>query len=268
MRFFTVVLAIFLGVFAVCAFAENIGSEETLTLAQAVEIGCAGRFAQRICLRHRVGMKCIVEGGAFDNNLLCIGEKEIFVVASVADAFIAAMRRAGAFQLDREAIDRLTKAAFTFDGTGGGCAHAHLKKDLVGKDPVKLLSSDITYGTWDKNTQSFVSSAGGLSNAVKVTTRADSTSTGAIPLFFGRILNIYSVNLRATAMATCNPRDICFVVDLSGLRLIDSHVGETKLREARRGNCAIGPREWPSGRCLVKRVNGVVVIVAGNTSTF
>ena len=32
--------------------------------------------------------KCIIEGAAFDNNLLCIGEKEIFVVASVADAFI------------------------------------------------------------------------------------------------------------------------------------------------------------------------------------
>ena len=45
--------------------------------------------------------KCIIEGAAFDNNLLCIGEKEIFVVASVADKFIAAMRRAGAFQLDR-----------------------------------------------------------------------------------------------------------------------------------------------------------------------
>ncbi len=82
--------------------------------------------------------KCIIEGGGFDNNLLCIGEKEIFVVASVADAFMAAMRRAGAFQLEREAIDRLTKAAFTFDGGGGGCARAHVKKDLVGKDPAVL----------------------------------------------------------------------------------------------------------------------------------
>ena len=43
--------------------------------------------------------RCIIEGAAFDNNLLCIGEKEIFVVASVADAFIQAMRRAGAFPI-------------------------------------------------------------------------------------------------------------------------------------------------------------------------
>jgi aldehyde dehydrogenase len=78
--------------------------------------------------------RCIIEGAAFDNNLLCIGEKEVFVVTSVADQFIAAMRRAGAYQLDTPAIDRLSKAAFTFDGGGGGCVRAHLKKDLVGKD--------------------------------------------------------------------------------------------------------------------------------------
>jgi aldehyde dehydrogenase len=85
--------------------------------------------------------KCIIEGAAFDNNLLCIGEKEVFVVASVADAFMAAMRRSRAFELDRAAIDRLTKAAFTFDGDGVGCGRAHLKKDLVGKDAAVLASA-------------------------------------------------------------------------------------------------------------------------------
>jgi len=84
--------------------------------------------------------RCIIDGAAFDNNLLCIGEKEVFVVASVADAFIQAMRRAGAFQLDSSAIERLSKAAFTFDGEGKGCARAHLKKDLVGKD-VSVLAA-------------------------------------------------------------------------------------------------------------------------------
>jgi len=85
--------------------------------------------------------RCIIEGAAFDNNLLCIGEKEVFVVASVADEFIQAMRRAGAFQLDSAAIDRLTKAAFTFEGGGGGCARAHVKKDLVGKDVAVLAAA-------------------------------------------------------------------------------------------------------------------------------
>jgi aldehyde dehydrogenase len=85
--------------------------------------------------------KCIIEGAAFDNNLLCIGEKEVFVVASVADVFMAAMRRSGGFELDRNAIDRLTKAAFTLDGDGVGCGRAHLKKDLVGKDAAVLASA-------------------------------------------------------------------------------------------------------------------------------
>lgn len=85
--------------------------------------------------------RCIIEGAAFDNNLLCIGEKEVFVVASVADAFIAAMRRAGAYQLDAAAIERLTQAAFSFDKPAGGCARAHVKKDFVGKDVAVLAAA-------------------------------------------------------------------------------------------------------------------------------
>ena len=81
----------------------------------------------------------IIVGASFDNNLLCIGEKEIFVVASVADRFIDAMRRAGAYELDAAAIERLTRAAFTFDGNGGGCARAHVNKAFVGKD-VEVLA--------------------------------------------------------------------------------------------------------------------------------
>jgi len=104
--------------------------------------------------------ECIIAGAAFDNNLLCIGEKEVFVVSSVAGAFIQAMRRAGAYQLDAAAIDRLTKAAFTFDGGGGGCARAHVKKDLVGKDASVLAAAagvqvpaatELLFGETDEN---------------------------------------------------------------------------------------------------------------------
>jgi aldehyde dehydrogenase len=104
--------------------------------------------------------RCIIEGAAFDNNLLCIGEKEIFVVDSVADAFIAAMRRAGAFQLDSPAIERLTRAAFTFDGSGGGCTKAHVVKKFVGKDVAVLAEAagvhapagtDLLFGETDEN---------------------------------------------------------------------------------------------------------------------
>lgn len=84
--------------------------------------------------------KAIIAGAAFDNNLLCIGEKEVFVVASAADSFIAAMRRAGAVQLDSGAIERLTKAVFRFDDPAGGCG-AHVKKEFVGKDVAVLAQA-------------------------------------------------------------------------------------------------------------------------------
>ena len=79
--------------------------------------------------------RCIIEGASFDNNLLCIGEKQVFVVASVADKFLEAMRKAGAVQLTPAQVETLTKVAFTVTpGQGGGCAHAHAAKDFIGKN--------------------------------------------------------------------------------------------------------------------------------------
>src|SRR5262249_59403323 len=56
--------------------------------------------------------RCIVKGGAYDNNLLCIGEKEVFAVASVFDELMEAMTRHKAARLTAVQIDALTKAAF------------------------------------------------------------------------------------------------------------------------------------------------------------
>jgi aldehyde dehydrogenase len=81
--------------------------------------------------------RSVIQGASFDNNLLCIGEKEVFVVASIADAFIDAMRRAGAVQLDARAIDALTKAAFSFDSDGT----PHVKRDFIGKDAAVLAET-------------------------------------------------------------------------------------------------------------------------------
>lgn len=79
--------------------------------------------------------KAIIAGAAFDNNLLCIGEKEVFVLDSVADKLMQRMSENGAAQLNPAQLDRLTKAAFTFkEGQGGGCAHASVNRDFIGKD--------------------------------------------------------------------------------------------------------------------------------------
>lgn len=87
--------------------------------------------------------RSIIQGAAYDNNLLCIGEKEVFVVASVADALIAAFKRAGAVQLNSQQVEALTKNAFTFDQpkNGGGCPSAHVKKEFIGRDAAVLAKS-------------------------------------------------------------------------------------------------------------------------------
>jgi len=80
----------------------------------------------------------IIFGGAYDNNLLCIGEKEVFVVDSVYKRFIEAMDRAGARRLNDPQLAKLTEAAFTFTKDAGGCSHPAVNRDLVGADAAVL----------------------------------------------------------------------------------------------------------------------------------
>lgn len=80
----------------------------------------------------------IIFGAAFDNNLLCIGEKQIFVLDQVYSQFLSALKNAGAVQLNGNQLDQLTKQAFTFKGDGGGCSHPVVNRDLVGADATKL----------------------------------------------------------------------------------------------------------------------------------
>jgi aldehyde dehydrogenase len=79
--------------------------------------------------------RAIILGAAYDNNLLCIGEKEVFVLESVADKLMAEMENNGALRLNSAQLERLTKAAFVFkEGQGGGCAEPVVNKDFIGKD--------------------------------------------------------------------------------------------------------------------------------------
>lgn len=82
--------------------------------------------------------RCIIQGASYDNNLLCIAEKEVFVVDSVFDAMMAAMERAGAVRLNSAQIDRLTAAAFQEVGDD---KHLAPTKDLLGQDAAKLAAA-------------------------------------------------------------------------------------------------------------------------------
>ncbi|MCX6875830.1 MAG: aldehyde dehydrogenase EutE [Verrucomicrobia bacterium] len=80
----------------------------------------------------------IIEGAAFDNNLLCIGEKAVFVLGSVYNRFCEELQKAGAARINSQQLEKLTAAAFTYQPGDGGCSHPVLNRTLVGADPGKL----------------------------------------------------------------------------------------------------------------------------------
>ncbi len=56
--------------------------------------------------------KKIVQGASMDNNIICVVEKEVFVVESVADQLIAAFERYNAIVLKSHEIEQLEKVIF------------------------------------------------------------------------------------------------------------------------------------------------------------
>ena len=75
----------------------------------------------------------VVRGASMDNNIICIVEKELFVVRSVADALKAQMLRNGAVEVDGAALSRLEKTVVTSDG--------HVNRDFIGKDARKIAEA-------------------------------------------------------------------------------------------------------------------------------
>lgn len=84
--------------------------------------------------------RCIIQGGAYDNNLLCIAEKQVFVLEQVFDAMMSAMQRAGAVRLNSGEIERLTRVAIATTGEGDR-KHFVGAKDYIGKDAAILAQA-------------------------------------------------------------------------------------------------------------------------------
>ncbi len=80
----------------------------------------------------------IVKGAAFDNNLLCIAEKQVFCVESVFDKLMAKMEQSGGFILNAGQIEALTRQAFVTDPKDG---KLHVNKAFVGKDAAVLAKA-------------------------------------------------------------------------------------------------------------------------------
>lgn len=79
----------------------------------------------------------IVHGHSFDNNVICVDEKEVICVDSCADDLIAAMQRSGAVLWPKSDLQRLENVIFK--EMAGPRGHAKINRDLVGKDASVIL---------------------------------------------------------------------------------------------------------------------------------
>ncbi|GHT20790.1 aldehyde dehydrogenase [Planctomycetales bacterium] len=103
--------------------------------------------------------KSIIAGGAYDNNLLCLAEKEVFVVNKVFDAMMSAMERAGAVQFNAAEVDAFTDKGIILTGEGAN-KHPAPSRDFLGKDAKALAAGigkhisdkvELLFGETDKN---------------------------------------------------------------------------------------------------------------------
>ena len=102
--------------------------------------------------------RAIIQGASYDNNLLCIAEKEVFVVEQVFDQMMQAMERAGAVRLNSAEVDRLTQAAIIQVGEGDN-VHDAASKEFLGQDAAVLArgagrsvpeSTELLFGETDE----------------------------------------------------------------------------------------------------------------------
>jgi len=76
--------------------------------------------------------KDIVDGASFDNNVICICEKEIICVASIADRLKEEMKKNGAYELNEDQIKKVTELVICEPGGPGREGAA--EKKYVGKN--------------------------------------------------------------------------------------------------------------------------------------
>lgn len=90
--------------------------------------------------------KSIIDGASFDNNILCIAEKEVFVVNEVADELIFNMLNNGAYMLSNDELEKVMSFALeeNVNKVACGCSldtnrEYHVAKEWVGKDATLFL---------------------------------------------------------------------------------------------------------------------------------
>ena len=80
----------------------------------------------------------ILMGASTDNNFICVDEKEVIVVSSVADQLVRAMQAQGAVLVDRSRLTALENLVFAQHP--GPRGHGSMNHDLIGKNASVILS--------------------------------------------------------------------------------------------------------------------------------
>ncbi len=80
----------------------------------------------------------IVNGASFDNNIICVDEKEVIAVRTIVDQLIRAMTKSSAILLDVSLHSRLEK--MIFEKMNGPGKPATINKSLIGKNADFLLA--------------------------------------------------------------------------------------------------------------------------------
>jgi len=80
----------------------------------------------------------IVLGASFDNNIICVDEKEVFVVASAAEGLLDSMKRHGAHVLAPARLRELEALIFT--RLGGPREPGEINKEWIGRDAGRILA--------------------------------------------------------------------------------------------------------------------------------
>jgi acyl-CoA reductase-like NAD-dependent aldehyde dehydrogenase len=80
----------------------------------------------------------IVAGASFDNNIVCVDEKEVIAVDSIIDALLEQMSLQGAYLLTEGELHRVEQAIFSEQR--GPRRRAVVEKDLIGKNASEILA--------------------------------------------------------------------------------------------------------------------------------
>lgn len=103
----------------------------------------------------RLAAEEITRSASYDNNVLCLAEKEIFVVESVFETFMNEMVKVGNYRLSSEQMNKLSEKALELHGK-----HWLVGRDYVGRNANVLsraigieLSDDVPllFGETDRN---------------------------------------------------------------------------------------------------------------------